>query len=105
MTANGYAYDIKQAEGLGQELVDAQKIHYLLGSKARSARDPLYNAYMHTSQLSLSLSRSLPFSLLPHFPCVFFPLLLQLSKRVPVLSLGGCQGRHCEEDSPLQEPP
>ena len=40
MTANGYAYDIKQAEGLGQELVDAQKIHYLLGSKARSARDP-----------------------------------------------------------------
>ena len=103
MTANGYAYDIKQAEGLGQELVDAQKIHYLLGSKARSVRDPLHNAYMHTSHLSLSPSPSFPLPL-PILPRLL-PLLLQLSKRVPVLSLGGCQGRHREEDSPLQEPP
>ena len=103
MTANGYAYDIKQAEGLGQELVDAQKIHYLLGSKSRSARDPLYNAYMHTSQLSLSPSPAFPLPL--PIPPRLLPPLLQLSKRVPVLSLGGCQGRHCEEDSPLQEPP
>ena len=67
MTANGYAYDIKQAEGLGQELVDAQKIHYLLGSKARSARDPFYYAYMHTNQLSLSRSSSFPLPLpIPH---------------------------------------